>query len=166
MTEKAQEKTPAELQVLLDFAHKLGEQADAGLKKLELLGVPKNCIDPEKWLKVHKPETLQDQEVASALAIYQVVVKKKTYSHFLRKKSYVRYRVILSRNEGETLKDLLREFVVEGIEPNIFYVNMAKGLIAEDGQLAYFYRNEEPLELRRPELSMIFRAFINFTEEG
>lgn len=158
MTEKRTE-SPDELEALQKVAQKLGQKAEAGLKKLQGI-VPKNVVDPERWLKVHRPDLLKDEEIASTMAVWQVYAKKKVLTKWLRKRTTVNYSVEFSHEEMNALKFLLENYIIE-YETNPYFINMVKGILHD-----YYEYYITKMRLSNRHLGMIFKALANFLKDG
>jgi len=141
---------------LKKFAGVLAGSLERGLEKLKGIVPERGVVDPERWLKVHRPELLKDADVATCMAVWKLQDKGKTVRKFLRKKSRVSYKITFDREEAITLQRLLQDAVIN-YETNYFYINMAKGIIKDYFDYAIF--EENVLHLSSAHLGMIFKAF-------
>ena len=159
MVNKKEIKSTEELEALQKALQKIGEKADAGLKKLEAI-MPKNVVDPERWLKVHRPDLLKDEEVASTITVWMVYAKKKALRKWLRRRTDVDYDIEFSAEEMTALEFLLENYIIE-YETNPYFINMAKAILKD-------YRDYYTMKMRlsNRHLSMIFKSLINFLQDG
>lgn len=129
---------------------------ESGLEKLKIL--PRRVVDPVKWMQTHKPEMLKDPDIQVCLVVAGGDIKK-IIRKFLRKKSSVRYFIGLDQSEKDQLRDVL-DVAVVGYDYNIFYVNMAKGLLKEYWE----YRIPQEIVLNSREMVMITKGIVNMLE--
>lgn len=134
---------------------KISDLLESGLKKLEQL--PRNVIDPVKWMEVHKPELLKDPDITACLVIVNIEKIRKKY---LRKQTSVSYKIpIEDRHEFQKFREMLQDAIVD-YDYNTFYINMAKGLIKE----YQYYIAPTQMYIKSREMSMVLKAFANQLE--
>ena len=149
-----------ELKELKKGAKVVSGLLESGLKKLKV--IPKGVVDPEKWLKVHKPKLLKDPDVESCILTWKVMGGQKDVKNWLRKRTKIRYEITFSPKKANTLKTLLQDTIID-YDYNRFNVNMAKGLLHEYFQ--YTLRDEVRMYISSRELTMIVKAFTTFITE-